>query len=432
MMPADHFQTCTAAPYWLEDVPLRPVRPEPLPAMVDLVVVGSGYTGLSAAITVARGGRSVLVLDAGPLGAGCSTRSGGQVAPSIKPEFTTLAGRHGPEVARAIRAEGYAALRHVRDFVAAEGIDCDWTQTGRYMAAHSPGEFAWIERMAEARVNAGEPAVQVVPPDRQHEELASGRYFGGVISPLNASVHPAKLHAGLLHVAESAGVALRAGAAVTEIERQASGFRVQTAGGTVTARDVLIATNGYTGTLAPWLRRRVIPIGSYMLATEPLDPQVAASLIPNRRMVVDTRKVVIYLRLSPDGRRLIFGGRAALSETDPMRSLPRLYEMMLEVFPQLAGTRVSHAWNGFVAYTFDELPHTGTHDGVHYAMGYCGSGISLSHYFGHRAGQRILGLAEGRTPLDNIPFQTRPFYAGRPWFLKPAMAWYSLKDRLAG
>ena len=169
-----------------------------------------------------------------------------------------------------------------------------------------------------------------------------------------------------------------------------------------------------------------------MLATEPLDPQVAASLIPNRRMVVDTRKVVIYLRLSPDGRRLIFGGRAALSETDPMRSLPRLYEMMLEVFPQLAGTRVSHAWNGFVAYTFDELPHTGTHDGVHYAMGYCGSGISLSHYFGHRAGQRILGLAEGRTALDNIPFQTRPLYAGRPWFLKPAMAWYSLKDRLAG
>ena len=115
-----------------------------------------------------------------------------------------------------------------------------------------------------------------------------------------------------------------------------------------------------------------------------------------------------------------------------MRSLPRLYEMMLEVFPQLAGTRVSHAWNGFVAYTFDELPHTGTHDGVHYAMGYCGSGISLSHYFGHRAGQRILGLAEGRTALDNIPFQTRPLYAGRPWFLKPAMAWYSLKDRLAG
>jgi glycine/D-amino acid oxidase-like deaminating enzyme len=200
----------------------------------------------------------------------------------------------------------------------------------------------------------------------------------------------------------------------------------------VTARDVLIATNGYTGTLTPWLRRRVIPIGSYMLATDPLDPQVAASLIPNRRMVVDTRRVVIYLRLSPDGRRLIFGGRAALSETDPMRSLPRLYEMMLEVFPQLAGTRVSHAWNGFVAYTFDELPHTGTHDGVHYAMGYCGSGISLSHYFGHRAGQRILGLAEGRTALDNIPFQTRPLYAGRPWFLKPAMAWYSLKDRLAG
>ena len=181
--------------------------------------LGQATPGFLQGITLARGGRSVLVVDGGPLGAGCSTRNGGQVAPSIKPEFSTLAARHGADVARAIRSEGYAALDHIRDLVATERIDCDWRQTGRYMAAHSPGEYAWIERMAEARVKAGEPALQVIPPDRQHEELASDRYFGGVVSPLNAAVHPAKLHAGLLRVAEAAGVGLRGGAAVTGIDR---------------------------------------------------------------------------------------------------------------------------------------------------------------------------------------------------------------------
>ena len=167
-----------------------------------------------------------------------------------------------------------------------------------------------------------------------------------------------------------------------------------------------------------------------MLATQPLAPDVAAKLIPQGRMVVDTRRVVIYFRMSPDGRRLIFGGRAALSETDPAKSLPRLYSMMLEVFPQLAGTAVSHTWNGFVAYTFDELPHIGAQDGVHYCMGYCGSGISLALYFGMRAGQQILGQAEGATALDGLTFQTRPFYSGTPWFLAPSVAWYRFADRL--
>jgi glycine/D-amino acid oxidase-like deaminating enzyme len=167
-----------------------------------------------------------------------------------------------------------------------------------------------------------------------------------------------------------------------------------------------------------------------MLATAPLPAEVAASLIPQGRMVVDTRRVVIYFRMSPDGRRLIFGGRAALAETDAARCLPRLYDMMLEVFPHLAGTAVSHVWNGFVAYTFDELPHIGVQDGVHYCMGYCGSGVSLSLYFGMRAGQKILGRPEGATALDDLRFQTRPLYYGTPWFLAASVGYYRMADRL--
>ena len=429
-MPRPEFADCRNHPFWLEDAPLRAVVPAPMPDKVDLVIVGAGYTGLSAAIAAARGGMSVLVLDAGPLGAGCSTRNGGQLSSSIKPEYATLAARHGETQARAIRAEGYAALAHMEDFISANAIDCDFRRTGRYLAAHSPKHYAGLERWAEARHKAGEPDVTLVPRARQHLELGSDRYFGGAISPFNGAVHPAKLHAGLLRVAEAAGVTALGGRKVTGIQRDGAGFAVQVGDVCVRARHVLVATNGYTGPMSPWLRRRVIPIGSYMLATQPLAPDVAAKLIPQGRMVVDTRRVVIYFRMSPDGRRLIFGGRAALSETDPAKSLPRLYSMMLEVFPQLAGTAVSHTWNGFVAYTFDELPHIGAQDGVHYCMGYCGSGISLALYFGMRAGQQILGQAEGATALDGLTFQTRPFYSGTPWFLAPSVAWYRFADKL--
>jgi glycine/D-amino acid oxidase-like deaminating enzyme len=426
------FARCKFTPFWLDDAPLRLPAIKPLPTQADLVIVGSGYTGLSAAIEAARGGLSVLVLDRDAIGAGCSTRNGGQVSSSIKPELRALSARHGGDLAKRIRDEGYAALAFTKVLIARHGINCDWRRTGRYIAAHSPKQYEKLAKWAEARQRAGEPAITMVPHAEQLLELGSDRYFGGAVSPFNDAVHPAKLHAGLMRVAEASGVAVHGDSEVTGIQRDAEGFSIRVRNHTVAARHVLIATNGYTGKLSPWLHRRVIPIGSYMLATEPLARDVAEKLIPKGRMVVDTRRVVIYFRMSPDGRRLIFGGRAALSETDPARSLPHLYNMMLDVFPQLAGTAVSHSWNGFVAYTFDELPHIGVQDGVHYCMGYCGSGISLSLYFGMRAAQQILGRSEGATALDGLRFQTRPLYFGKPWFLAPSVAFYRMTDRLFG
>ncbi len=428
-MSLQPFANTLAKPFWLEVAPLSNGPTNALPRSADVVVVGSGYTGLSAAIEVARAGWSVLVLDRGPIGAGCSTRNGGQVSPSIKPELGKLTALHGADLAKRIRDEGYAALAFAESLIRDNGIDCDWRQSGRYVAAHSARQYEGLERWAEARKRAGEPEVTLVPQSEQLGELGSERYFGGAVTHTYASVQPARLHAGLLSLAQSLGVTVLGGHEVTGITREGAGFEVKVAGRTVAARQVLIATNGYSGPLSPWLQRRVIPIGSYMLATDSLPADVAAQLIPKGRMVVDTRKIVIYFRLSPDGRRLIFGGRAALAENDPMRSLPRLYQMMLDVFPQLDGTSVSHAWNGFVAYTFDELPHTGEQDGLHYAMGYCGSGVSLSLYYGMKAGQKILGRTEGATALDGLRFQTRPLYHGKPWFLTPSVAWYRLMDR---
>lgn len=429
MPAADPFRDCRTTPLWWDDVPRPASDAAPLPPRIDLLVVGSGYTGLSAAIAAAKGGMSVLVADSGAIGEGCSTRNGGQVSTSIKPSLSALSGRHGAALAARIREEGRNALAHAESVAAAEGADCGWQRNGRFYAAHSARQFAAMERAAEAAHRNGDPAMTLVPRDRQREELASDLYFGGSVTEAYAAVHPAKLHRRLVERARALGVAVRGGTGVSAIAREADQFDVRTAAGTVRARRVLVATNGYSGPLSPWLRRRVIPVGSYILATEPLGRERMAEIIPRDRTVVDSRKVVIYFRSSPDQERIVFGGRAALFESEPLRALPRLYAMMLEILPQLAGTRVTHAWMGRVAYTFDTLPHIGVHDGVHYAMGYCGSGVSLALYFGMRAGQQVLGLPEGRTALDGLSFATRPLYGGTPWFLAPTVLTYRLIDR---
>jgi glycine/D-amino acid oxidase-like deaminating enzyme len=197
----------------------------------------------------------------------------------------------------------------------------------------------------------------------------------------------------------------------------------------MTARQVVVATSGYTGAATPWHRRRVIPIGSYIIATESLEEGLVDELIPKDRVISDTRKLVVYYQASPDRKRILFGGRVSLNETDPEKSVKPLHIQLTKIFPQLAETKISHSWMGIVGYTFDHMPHTGNQDGVHYAMGYCGSGVSLSSYFGTKLGQRISGLIQGNTVLTELQFQTRPFYSGNPWFLAPSILYYRLLDR---
>jgi glycine/D-amino acid oxidase-like deaminating enzyme len=251
-----------------------------------------------------------------------------------------------------------------------------------------------------------------------------------MVYPRHASLHPGKYHLELLRIAKAAGAQVIDHCPATNIARDGNGFTVTTAKGKVSARDVVVATNGYTGPMTPWQRRRVIPIGSYIIATEPWPKEKMLALIPQDRVLSDTRKLVFYYRLSPDLTRMIFGGRVAYMENNPRVSAPRLHDWMTAIFPQLKPAKVTHSWMGYVAYTFDTLPHIGKQDGLHYAMGYCGSGISLATYFGMRIGQQVLGRAEGRTPLDNIPFPTRPLYSGNPWFLAPSIFYYRLRDKL--
>jgi glycine/D-amino acid oxidase-like deaminating enzyme len=215
------------------------------------------------------------------------------------------------------------------------------------------------------------------------------------------------------------------------VERNADGYKVSTSQGTILARELVVATNGYTSNITPWQRRRIIPIGSYMLATEPMDLDRASQLMPRQRVFSDTRKIVVYFRRSPDGRSLLFGGRVSVFESDPDKSLPALRQEMLRIFPQLEDVRISHTWMGFVGYTFDYLPHLGVQNGIHYAMGYCGSGICLASYLGNRLGLQLLGNAEGQSAFNQPGFQTRPLYSGKPWFLSASVRYYQLRDRLS-
>ncbi len=420
-----------AEPYWWEAAPRPDLGAPALPAKADVVIVGSGYTGLCAALQTARGGRSTVIVDAEDAGYGCSSRNGGQIGWSIKPSYEELTARHGPEKAQAILREGDNALEWIGEFIKAEQIDCGFNIGGRFHAAHSPAHYEDLAHRVANQPPGIDHEGHMVPKSEMQSELGTQAYHGGAVYPAHASLDPGRYHQGLLERALAAGVDVIPNCKVTAIARSSSGTTVTTARGSIEARDVIVATNGYTGTVSPWQRRRVIPIGSYIIATEPLEPGLMDRLMPRSRAISDTRKVVYSYRASPDRSRILFGGRVSHNETDPRVSAPRLHADLVHLFPELAPVRVSHSWVGFVAYTFDELPHLGQHDGVHYSMGYCGVGVSMAGYLGTRLGQKVLGFKEGATAFDDLTFQTRPFYTGTPWFLGAAVMYYRWRDRRA-
>jgi len=420
-------------PYWWDEAP-RPVLPDvPLPAKADVVIVGAGYTGLSAALVLARAGRSVLVLEADEVGRGCSSRNGGQLGFGLKPGIDGLRERYGQQRGDAMFRESIGALAFLREFIEREQIRCHLKQGGRFIGAHRPVHYeALARRMEKLEREFGIPA-HAVPKERVAEETASGAYHGGGVIENHCALQPALYLFGLLERVQAAGTTVLSRTPATGLRREAQGFTVATPRGNVAARDVIVATNGYTREhgVSPDLRRRIVPIGSYMLATEPVDKAVMDRIFPKDRVTSDTRQVVLYYRASPDRTRVVFGGRVAVFEADPAVSGPKLHAVMAGIFPELAKVRISHTWMGFVAFTFDHLPHIGAIDGVHYAMGYCGSGVPMGTFFGHKVAHKVLGSAEGRTAFDDLPFETRPLYDGTPWFLAGAVLYYKFLDRYA-
>jgi glycine/D-amino acid oxidase-like deaminating enzyme len=353
------------------------------------------------------------------------------VAYSIKPTFAELSLRHGAERAYAICREGLDAVAHVRRLATDEGLDFDWQERGCFFGAHTARRFDEMVREAQNQPRGLEQPVTIVQRQDQHTEIASDFYHGGCVYHADASIDPLRMLVAILRRAQGKGAEVIGHCPVQAIRRVRGGFEVLTARGTIKATQVLIATNGYSGALSPWHRRRVIPIGSYQIATEPLGEERVRALIPHGRNIVDSRRIVVYYRPSADGQRIIFGGRAALAEKNPLACVSSLRAMLTQVFPQLQSAGISHAWVGWVAYTFDELPHLGERDGLYHCMGYCGQGVALAPYLGMKIGRQMAGLADGLSAFDGLDFQTRPYYFGVPWFLAPSVFVYRTLDSLA-
>ncbi len=421
-------------PYWWEAAPRPEIAPRDVPAppaKVDVAVVGSGYSGLSAALTLIRAGRSVVVLESGAPGEGASSRNGGMCGGAFKISLSRMIARMGRAAAVAIWRDGQRALDYTAELIEREGIACHFARVGRFAGAHSPGAYEAMAREIELLRREIGIEADMIPRAEQHAEIGSDAYFGGRVFHRDGGLHPALYHQGLLERAEAAGVAVRAHTPVTGIARESGGFAVATPRGAIAARDVIVATNGYTGRVTPALRRRLVPVGSFMIATEPLAPETMARLMPKGRMLTDSKRVLYYFRPSPDGARILFGGRAAFRQGGDLRATgTMLHRFMVGVYPELADLRVTHSWTGNVAFTFDRLPHAGLRDGIHYALGYCGSGVVKGTWLGHQAAQHVLDPAKVETPLFDRRFPALPLYEGRPWFLPLVGAWFHLRDRL--
>lgn len=423
-----------SAPYWWDAAPLTGSSGGALAPSYDVVVIGSGYTGLRAALTLARAGRGVAVFDKELPGYGASRRNAGFLGRTLKHAYVDLKAAKGAPYASAIYRDLSTAFESTLAFIDEEGIDCHAVRCGRFIGATSDAHYAGLEReLAGMKADLGLP-YSMLPRARLREEMATDLYHGGAVIPDLGSLHPGLYHRGLMMRALAAGVAIFGKCEVTAVKPGGNGerFRVRTAAGETRARDVVIATNGYTPRSLRWHARRVIPFVGYMAATEPLPPDLLEKQLPHRRTVIDSNLDIDFFRPAPDTPRLLFGGATANGLQDPEAIAALLHGRLARALPDLADVKLSHVWTGQCAGTFDMMPHIGCHDGMWYGMGYNYAGVPMGSFFGLKIAQKILGLPEGTTTFETAAFPTAPFYRGNPWFLSLAMRYFAWKDaRLA-
>ena len=409
---------------WQETATPEPLPDEHLPDRTEAVIVGGGYCGLAAATELAARGRDTVVVDAHDLGFGASTRNGGMVLPELKAGPRSLERTYGP-LGRRLHAAVEEAFDHVEAVIQDSAIDCDYARVGQLYVSHTERSAAHLDALAEELTDFGS-AAHVVRGDDLRAEIGSSMFAAGLVVERSGGLHPARFHAGLVRRARAAGVSLHPSTAAHSVESGSEGWIVSTTRGTIAAKDVLVATNAYADALVPALRRRVLPMGSFIIATEPLEPALAASVLPTGRMVFNDRNLLWYWRLDPDGR-MVFGGRKRLGTVALDEARDFLYRSMVEVHPQLRDVRVERAWGGNVAITIDRLPHCGRIDGLWYATGCNGSGVATNTWLGTRMGAAITG--DALPPFAELAHRPIPLHRFRRAWLPAVSTWYRLQDR---
>ena len=432
MVPDIFHRDFKPTPYWWEAYTPTDGGLVEIPRSARVAIVGGGYAGLSTALELAKHGIDVVVLEAKELGSGASTRNGGAVSGGVNvgKSFTGRTFEIEPGRAERMLSDASDAFALIHRLISEEEIDCFWEKPGRFVGAWATKHFDALAQRLAMLNTAAQSGAYMVPRERQREEIASDYYFDGMVVERSGKLHPALYYKGLLEACRRRGVVVCAEAAVERIEHASAEWRVDTRRGSVSAGDIVIATNGYTGNLTPALKRRVVPIASHIIATEELPEDLARSLIPKARTLSDTKRVLCYYRMSPDGRRMVFGGRARFTQVNPTVSAPILHRYMTDRFPQLRGVKVTHAWTGNVAFTLDALPHMGESDGLHYCLGCNGSGVAMMTYLGWQTARKIARAANYACSFDAEEFPDHPLYSGNPWFLPVVGSYYRLRDSL--
>jgi len=405
--------------YWQDTAgPTTDYRNTPVPERVDVAVVGGGLTGTSAAVALRKQGASVALLEQHTIGWGASGRNGGMATTGLAIGFGTAVRRYGAD--RAVRMFGAYndAIDHIEKLVAEYGIDCDFERSGKLTLACRPAHYQAMLRTQQQLQDLADYQVVTVPEAQIHDEIGSDYYHGATVDPLAAGLHVGKFVHGLARAATDLGAVVCENAEVTTLARRGGGHLVQTSRGTLHADQVLIATSGYTGKATPWLRRRVIPVGSFIIVTEPLAQDVVDRILPHRRQASDTKNLIYYFRITPDNR-LLFGGRAKFTMSRPdsdLKSGRILQRAMVELFPYLAGTRVDYTWGGLVDLSMDQMVHAGEHNGIHYSLCYSGHGVQMATYMGERMARYMAGDRSADI-WGELAFPAVPGHFGPPWFL---------------
>lgn len=416
--------------YWVENTS-RPegLATQDLPARVDVAIVGSGYTGLNAAIELAKNGVSVAVLDQETIGWGGSSRNGGLFSPDIAAGMTKIEKRYGNDTVQYFWQWSLEACDHIERTVTNEGIECDFHRDGQIYLAFKPDHFihakSYMEYVIEKFDHTG---VRAIEAEDLQNEIGSGSYYGGILEEAGGGADPAKYVFGIAQAAKLHGAMLVENAKVSDITRSNGSFQVSSSKGIVESKEVLLATSGYTSHLVPKARYGIFPVTSCIILTEPLPLKLQQELSPNNRVFYDSKRLLNYFRLTADGR-MLFGGRKSSSEdSNLMRSAKRIHRRMLEVFPQLKDTPISHTWSGYVGYTFDKMPHIGCVNGIHYAYGYCGHGLAAASYMGVEAAKLISGEQES-SPFMEIPHPRYFFASFEKLFIPLGSIWYGFLDK---
>jgi glycine/D-amino acid oxidase-like deaminating enzyme len=420
--------------YWLDTAtPSGDYRRTPVPERADIAVVGAGFTGLSAALEAAQHGASVVVVDQNTVGWGASGRNGGMATTGLAIGLGKAVKRYGRNRAIAMFAEYNRAIDTIEDLVKEHSIDCDFQRSGKLTLAMNAKQVGQMRKTQQTLADLADYSVAVVDRDDIHSEIGTDFYAGGMVDPLGAGVHVGKFVHGLAGAATRAGATVCENAQVTElVRRPGGGHAVHTTRGVVHADEVLVGTSGYTGSLTPWLQRRTIPVGSFIIVTEPLPLETAQRILPRFRMASDNKMLTYYFRITPDNR-LLFGGRArfALSSPDSdLRSAEILKQAMSTLFPYLASVRIDYTWGGLVDLTMDQMVHAGQHEGVHYSLGYSGHGVQMATYMGKQMALSMLGKP-AQNLWEQLPYRAVPGHFGPPWFLPFIGGYAKVVDRFS-